>query len=94
MGEDSGQAIASVFAQDPQYKDLDTSLLTRLGIAVVKDPVGQRMISRHVFGFTAGFSMDGDIMGQCAHLWPRLWVGCPTDVVVESAQKSAESEYW
>ena len=64
-----------MFAQDPGYMPLDAAFLAGLGIRIVDDPTGQRLLKRDVLGFDAGAGLDCEAMGQCPHLQPKVWVG-------------------
>ncbi|TKA71783.1 hypothetical protein B0A55_04303 [Friedmanniomyces simplex] len=74
-GEEPLERGVPLSAQDPSYKPHDREFLASLGVHVVEDPIGQRLMKRDVFGFVAGLLIEGEIMAQCIHLQHKLWVG-------------------
>lgn len=97
MSAEDSEIQHHLYAQDPLYKSLDNEFLLRLGITPMKDPLGQRLMNRHVFGFVAGCTLDAEIMDQCRHLQPKLWVGNDTNRLVDGqsrVQKSPETGDW
>ena len=89
--DDPAQHI-DLYAQDPMYKNVDKEFLLSLHIAPVPDPVGQRLMNRHTFGLIAGATLDGDIMDQCRHLQPKLWVGCSIDSLIHQTKMPTMAE--
>jgi len=75
VGKDAEGGKIPTFAQDPGYAAIDKTFLAGLGIHVVDDPTAQRLVRRDVMGCLTGWLIDGEVMGQCIHLQPKLWIG-------------------
>jgi len=73
--EDCPGTEIPAFAQDPMYIEVDVEFLKGLGVHVIQDPAGQRLMGRTTFGFAGGYCPDAEIMDQCVHLHPKLFVG-------------------
>lgn len=73
------QSEMNVYAQDPAYTELDTALLQSLGVKVLEDPAAQSEVDCRTFVFAPFFPHDCEILAQCFHRQPCLFMANEVD---------------
>ena len=73
-----------VYSQDPGYSDLDIELLQYFHVVVLEDADGQTIVDENTFVFAAFWGSTSDILSQCRHRQPNLYIGNEISYGLES----------